>query len=298
MKSRIVLGTLAAVLIAAPISPATPFWRTDDGEGAAARIEGRVRDAASGLGIGGAQVSVAGTVIGTLTDARGRYALEGVPSGRSITVTVRLIGYSEMSRRVEVGEGETLTIDFELEQATVALQEIVVAGDESAAPLPATGPSGARMLRASAGYAGAVKADPEFNTESYARVDENPWKAPARDPLSTFSIDVDRASYSNIRRFISNGVRPPVDAVRIEEMVNYFPYDYPDPDGEHPFGISTEIARRRGTRRTTSCESGSRASGSISRTCRPRTSSSCSTCPGRCSRRTSSRCSSGRCGCS
>jgi len=242
MKSRIVLGTLAAVLIAAPISPATPFWRTDDGEGAAARIEGRVRDAASGLGIGGAQVSVAGTVIGTLTDARGRYALEGVPSGRSITVTVRLIGYSEMSRRVEVGEGETLTIDFELEQATVALQEIVVAGDESAAPLPATGPSGARMLRASAGYAGAVKADPEFNTESYARVDENPWKAPARDPLSTFSIDVDRASYSNIRRFISNGVRPPVDAVRIEEMVNYFPYDYPDPDGEHPFGISTEIA--------------------------------------------------------
>ncbi len=63
------------------------------------------------------------------------------------------------------------------------------------------------------------------------------------NPLSTFSIDVDNASYSNIRRFINNGELPPADAVRIEEMINYFKYDYPEPHGEHPFSVYTEMAR-------------------------------------------------------
>ncbi len=83
--------------------------------------------------------------------------------------------------------------------------------------------------------------NPNFNTESYARIAENVFLSAALNPLSTFSIDVDRASYSNVRRFINHGQRPPIDAVRIEELINYFHYDYPDPDGEHPFSITTEV---------------------------------------------------------
>jgi len=85
------------------------------------------------------------------------------------------------------------------------------------------------------------RTDPNFNTESYAHVVENGFLGVESNPLSTFSIDVDRASYSNVRRFITSGQRPPIDAVRIEEMVNYFNYDYPDPAGEHPFSITTEV---------------------------------------------------------
>jgi Ca-activated chloride channel family protein len=83
--------------------------------------------------------------------------------------------------------------------------------------------------------------DEPFNTEEYGRLDENPFLTVADNPLSTFSVDVDRAAYSNVRRFLSSGQRPPRDAVRIEEMVNYFTYDYPDPSGTQPFSVTTEV---------------------------------------------------------
>src|SRR5213076_3386939 len=76
----------------------------------------------------------------------------------------------------------------------------------------------------------------------YAEISENPFLETVRAPLSTFSIDVDTASYSNIRRFLNNGQLPPPDAVRIEEMINYFTYDYPQPHGKDPFSITTEAA--------------------------------------------------------
>ena len=82
-----------------------------------------------------------------------------------------------------------------------------------------------------------------FNTEEYGHIGENEFLAVANNPLSTFSIDVDSASYSNIRRFINEGQLPPRDAVRIEEMINYFKYDYPQPEDDRPFSIQTEIAR-------------------------------------------------------
>ena len=82
----------------------------------------------------------------------------------------------------------------------------------------------------------------DSNTESYDRIYENPFMKVINHPLSTFSIDVDRAAYSNVRRFLNNGQKPPADAVRIEEMINYFDYDYPQPEGEHPFAFQTELA--------------------------------------------------------
>ena len=80
-------------------------------------------------------------------------------------------------------------------------------------------------------------------TENYATIHENGFRNVQANPLSTFSIDVDNASYSNVRRYINQGDLPPVDAVRVEEMINYFYYDYPQPTGEHPFSVTTELAR-------------------------------------------------------
>jgi len=83
---------------------------------------------------------------------------------------------------------------------------------------------------------------PEFNTEEYKKIDDNKFTDVKNQPLSTFSIDVDAASYSNVRRFLKEGNLPYPDAVRIEEMINYFHYDYPQPSGENPFSITTESA--------------------------------------------------------
>src|SRR5690606_18405746 len=85
-------------------------------------------------------------------------------------------------------------------------------------------------------------ARPDWNTEEYDAIHENIFHDAIRNPLSTFSIDVDAASYSNLRRFINSGQRPPKDAIRIEEMVNYFTYDYEQPKEDHPFAIHTEIS--------------------------------------------------------
>ncbi len=82
---------------------------------------------------------------------------------------------------------------------------------------------------------------PPWNRESYNAVSENGFISTGNNPLSTFSIDVDTASYSNIRRFIGQGTLPPVGAVRIEEMINYFSYNYPQPDTNNPFSVTTEL---------------------------------------------------------
>jgi len=82
----------------------------------------------------------------------------------------------------------------------------------------------------------------EFNREGYRVIVENEFADVTAHPLSTFAIDVDAASYSNVRRFLRDGTLPPRDAVRVEELVNYFDYDYPDPTGADPFSITTEIS--------------------------------------------------------
>ncbi|GEM_PF-39912 len=93
-----------------------------------------------------------------------------------------------------------------------------------------------------ADYGRVPPSPPPPNTEQYDNINENEYLDPFENPLSTFSIDVDNASYSNVRRFINAGQVPPKDAVRIEELVNYFSYDYPQPNGREPFSITTELA--------------------------------------------------------
>lgn len=81
-----------------------------------------------------------------------------------------------------------------------------------------------------------------FNREGYERIEEKPFVSPMDSPLSTFSIDVDTAAYANVRRYIENGQLPPADAVRIEELINYFRYDYKQPKGEAPFSVTVDSA--------------------------------------------------------
>ena len=82
----------------------------------------------------------------------------------------------------------------------------------------------------------------DFEREGYERIYENEFRAVGSNPLSTFGIDVDRASYANVRRFIHEGRLPPADAVRIEELINYFTYDFAAPEGPDPFSVRTEVA--------------------------------------------------------
>ena len=88
-----------------------------------------------------------------------------------------------------------------------------------------------------------VPAPPSADTERYPDATPNPVKRTADQPVSTFSIDVDTAAYANVRRFIDNGRAPPRDAVRVEEMINYFDYGYARPtSAARPFAVTTSVA--------------------------------------------------------
>ncbi|MEO8900675.1 MAG: VWA domain-containing protein [Polyangiaceae bacterium] len=87
-----------------------------------------------------------------------------------------------------------------------------------------------------------LRREAEMNTENYAHVTENRFLSVADQPLSTFSIDVDTASYSNARRFLNDGTLPPKDSIRVEEWLNYFGYDYPEPVAQEPFSVTSEVS--------------------------------------------------------
>jgi Ca-activated chloride channel homolog len=118
------------------------------------------------------------------------------------------------------------------------------ATDATQPPVAFSNATTAANTNATAGMAGAPSFRDEINAsgERYAEITENPFLETARAPLSTFSIDVDTASYANVRRFLNQGQLPPKDAVRIEELINYFEYDYPQPVGDAPFSVNTEVA--------------------------------------------------------
>ena len=218
-------------------------------------ISGHVRDSVSGAPIPNANVIVVGTAFGAIAKRDGSYSIPNVPVGKH-TVVARFIGYKPKQKSgVLVTANATVTVDFRLEMSALQLQEIVV--DGAAVPAAQRSMVGAMSLHAytandqyapgpgirlDSAEAWRYQRQPG-NREQYDEIVENPFIAVAADPLSTFSIDVDRASYSNMRRFImQDGQLPPRDAVRIEELVNYFPYDYADPDGDDPLAIHTEVA--------------------------------------------------------
>ncbi len=236
------VGALLVLILAIAV-PAPSHAQSETGT-----VRGKVLAATANVGVAGAQVFLAGTTIGTLTDAEGGYSLSGVPAGERV-VTVRLIGYRETSRPVTVAAGQTVTLDFTVERTAVRTEETIVTGVAAATPEAAPPFTVLRGPSSISAYATAMSLARPFhntdhNTESYARIEENDFRLVSASPLSTFSIDVDRASYANVRRFIQSGTKPPVDAVRIEEMINYFPYEWDVWDveaGDHPFQLLTEV---------------------------------------------------------
>ena len=222
-----------SVALACALVPAVPLA---DRPVATGRIEGTVRDI-NGAIIAGVTITVDGTRLAASSDRLGRYALAQVPAG---TVTLRAAqpGWKPaVLTGIVVRAGQVTTVDVRLVAARPDEKEMSSRDEVAklAAPLSLRGNGYVSLPSAAALH---QRAQP-FNTEDYHNFKDNGFQRPSTAPLSTFAIDVDAASYSNVRRFLTQGQRPPADAVRVEELINYFPYDYPGPDGSDPFSVTT-----------------------------------------------------------
>jgi Ca-activated chloride channel family protein len=233
-------------------------------------VQGHVADDA-GKSLNGVQVTEKGTTNTTLTDVKGRFSISA-GSQQSVLVFSRK-GFSSQEVNIQgkktlqvvlvrkaannqdaiLKEEEKLMIHPRPEanseylkkgkQASELHRKQVAANNQvnSIAMMPVEQRPGMQNPQGSVQRPEPWRKD-HFNTEDYDGIVENRFLDVMENPLSTFSIDVDAASYSNIRRFVQMGQLPPAGSVRIEEMINYFHYDYPQPGQEHPFSIQTEMA--------------------------------------------------------
>lgn len=207
-------------------------------------ISGHVLDT-QGNALIGANVVVPMTNYGTMTDINGFFKLTTV-SSFPLTLLVSYIGFDDQEVKLTKPRQD---LKIHLKQGAI-LEEIVVSGVGQ--------PVSKRQQRRSARIAHKeqnlaqssmkyeIKPVPnqgtyDDNNEQYGSIKENIFKKPVDEALSTFSVDVDRAGYSNVRRFINQGQMPPNDAIRIEEMINYFNYDYDQPTGTDPLAIHTNL---------------------------------------------------------
>ncbi|MCD6011375.1 MAG: hypothetical protein K0Q79_1237 [Flavipsychrobacter sp.] len=187
----------------------------------------------------------------TTTSVSGDYTFQQVKPGK-YEVTATAPHYIAASKKnVAINNGRQTRVDFKLEAVTITQPEVVAPApthrhkhknQKDYADEKMFMGSGAVMSKSMVigeSYNKPVYFNP--STESYKKNPENDFMNVKVNPLSTMSVDVDRASYSNVRRFINQGQRPPADAVRVEEMINYFDYDYSQPKGEDPILISTEL---------------------------------------------------------
>ena len=195
----------------------------------------------------------------SVTDSNGVYHIANVPPGR-YTLRFEMQGMSTISRVVTIGAGAMQVVDSKMRQSSVA-ESITVTAE---APTPMNGgytisePSPQPYVRreavtkSAAVVSGAVvpvsamyapmTVEIKHAEPQYASIKEHDYIDAATEATTTFAIDVDRASYANVRRFLTANQMPPPDAVRIEEMVNYFTYSYPQPNGPDPFAVTTEVA--------------------------------------------------------
>jgi len=229
-------------------------------------VKGIITDDRNGLPVSGATVQVKGTHSSSISGPEGRFSI--TVSGSSAILVFTAIGYDSKEIKVK-DDGRELKV--KLKMTKKSLDEVVVVGygtqkdrneyeynPSAPAPLsyrnvqqrPLVGKASGVVISSRDRKQGksignrndqfeSDKSD--FNTEAYDEIVENRFLTATENPLSTFSIDVDGASYSNVRRFLQMGQLPPEGAVRIEELINYFHYNYPQPAGDDPFSINTEI---------------------------------------------------------
>lgn len=218
-------------------------------------ITGTITSARTGQPVAFATITLKGsnTAVSSASDGTYKIAI----NQEKAVLSFSSVGY--VTQNIKVGASDIINVV--LAEQVSRLEEIVVVGyssegDDYASAYTAS-PKPKRMLDANAGMAQAqfsfsrrenrklyrqFQQSNNFNTEGYDQIVENPYLKVSDNPLSTFSIDVDAASYSNVRRYLNGGSLPPAGAVRIEEMVNYFSYQYPQPKGNDPFSVNTEIA--------------------------------------------------------
>ena len=227
-------------------------------------VKGKVNDS-QGQPIFGVTITEKKTSTSTLSDANGNFSLN--VSSNNVTLVFQSVGFQTQELKLN---GKN-SISVVLKQSVSKLEEVIIEDDEKVLRKSAPTGSVTRSPEYARGQVAGISiqkrghslpvtqnapappkdfdkqpngyfADTAFDTEDYDGIVENRFLKVSDNPLSTFSIDVDAASYSNIRRFLNEGQAPPAGAVRIEEMINYFHYNYPQPTNEDPFSINTEIS--------------------------------------------------------
>jgi Ca-activated chloride channel family protein len=208
----------------------------------------------------------AGHVQATITNAQGGFAFHMIQPG-AYKVRWELAGYGTTTRALTIGAGKTADVTGTLnpsvtESITVTAEAPLIdrrqSGTTTSISLNDPGArtptardswtvvgspsSGQQSVWVSGVATTGLASQPEGTTAFYAPIVENGFNATKDNNTTTFSIDVDKASYANVRRFLAANTIPPPDAVRIEEMVNYFSYHYPQPSDGRPFAVSTEVA--------------------------------------------------------
>jgi Ca-activated chloride channel family protein len=200
----------------------------------------------------------------TTSDANGDWKFDGVVPGE-YQVRLILAGFVTTEVAAAVGDAAPRPLLVVLKVGAVS-EAVVVQESPVAGPVGVSGgvpggvvgglanasppPAAAARVAGGAGQGQAIDhlqsrylhQIPQPDTASYAGIQENRFRRATEHPLSTFSVDVDTASYANVRRFLNEGRMPPPDAVRIEELINYFKYEYPAPRGDAPVAVTTEVA--------------------------------------------------------
>lgn len=178
-----------------------------------------------------ATITVKGTLISTRSNKNGFYSIE---VSKKDTLVITSIGFT--SKEIKVSNRSIINIKMAHDVAT--LTEVIVAGLPGRKEKQGFDYANQTFTKVSGNH----KQTESFNTEDYDHIQENGFHKVSNDPLSTFSIDVDAASYNNVRSFLNSGQLPPAGAVRTEEFINYFKYNYPQPTGKNPFSITTEMS--------------------------------------------------------
>ncbi len=210
-------------------------------------LAGTIQDT-SGAALPGVLVEISGpSTDRALSDGHGTFRFEGLLPGE-YGVEAHLAGFTPVKAQASVGTGVVTPLTITLQVGALS-ETITVAGQTPTVDVHTSARQVVRGFRILGGRARQPEADTDglprsigFNTEAYDHIDDNAFKHVATDPLSTFSVDVDTASYANMRRFLREGRLPAPGSVRIEELINYFRLPYPRPTGNDPFSIATELA--------------------------------------------------------
>src|SRR5256885_7440215 len=175
------------------------------------------------------------------TDGKGQYEFENLPTGKYVVIA-KLEAFNEGRLRISVN-GKPVRHDIAISSSVSESITVTAEAPTSFLGGVVGGIIGARAKPAAVALPASVpmQVEPQ-STAQYAKIKENGFVDTRKEKTTTFSIDVDGASYANVRRFLNANLVPPSDAVRVEEMINYFTYNYPQPTDSRPLTVATEVA--------------------------------------------------------